>query len=705
MTFLNPLYLIALAAASIPIILHLLNLRKAKVVEFSSLAFLKEMQKSNIRRLKLRQWLLLALRTLIIIFIVLAFTRPAMRTSFSFLPGTSARSSVVILFDDSFSMDASDEGGPLFRQARTRAQEILSLLKPGDEAVLLPLSAARRSTHRFSTVTEAVRQEVQSLQPSFVHGAMADGLVAASALFEESGNINKELYIITDGQKSHFSLDRSLPSRALDPSVHTYLLTVGDRPPDNAAVTDVEVVNSVFQIDRPVTVRASVSNFGGSPVRNSLVSVFLNGTRVMQKAVDVEAGATLAVEFPITPKTEGFVQGRVELEDDALPMDNSRSFSFYVPKELRILLSPGGSRAAEFLRLALQPSDLRIFSIETMDKGRLATADFSRFDAVILVGPEDLGPALLQRLAGYVAQGGGLFLTPSPDGRLGEETRILLSALGLPPAAGFAGSIGSTAGFSSFSTIDFDHPLFQGVFEKRTDGRPPEVESPRIRAYLRLRGADSSHTVIGLGSGDPFLLDHRHGKGRVLALAVAPDLGWSDFPLKGLFLPLLHRAMFSLASREEFVIAVGAGLPFELILPSGLPIGAFLTLASTDGKELRLPVRPVTSGFAITCEGIDQPGVYTARSGTVPLRSLVVNGDPRESDLARLASAERLDFFAKLGMTRVATLGRNDDIAVSVTQGRFGMELWKYCVLAAILCALLEMLVARGPWRFARSRD
>ncbi|MBR9976556.1 MAG: BatA domain-containing protein, partial [Bacteroidetes bacterium] len=103
MTFLNPLYLIALVAAAIPIILHLLNLRKTRVIEFSTLTFLKELQRSKIRKLKIRQWLLLALRTLIIVFLVLAFTRPALRSGFGFLPGTTAKSSVVIVLDNSFS--------------------------------------------------------------------------------------------------------------------------------------------------------------------------------------------------------------------------------------------------------------------------------------------------------------------------------------------------------------------------------------------------------------------------------------------------------------------------------------------------------------------------------------------------------------------------------------------------------------------------
>jgi threonine/homoserine efflux transporter RhtA len=101
MTFLNPAILFGLLAASIPIILHFLNLRKLKKVEFSTLIFLKELQKTKIRRIKLKQWLILLLRLLIIIMLVLAFARPAIKTGFAGY--AAAKTSAVFIIDNTFS--------------------------------------------------------------------------------------------------------------------------------------------------------------------------------------------------------------------------------------------------------------------------------------------------------------------------------------------------------------------------------------------------------------------------------------------------------------------------------------------------------------------------------------------------------------------------------------------------------------------------
>ena len=116
MTFLNPLVLLGLTAAAIPVILHLLNLRKLKTVDFSTLRFIKELQKTSIRNLKTQQIILLILRTLIVICCVLAFSRPTIESSIPVI-GSHAKTSIIVILDNTLSMDVSDAGGNRFAKA------------------------------------------------------------------------------------------------------------------------------------------------------------------------------------------------------------------------------------------------------------------------------------------------------------------------------------------------------------------------------------------------------------------------------------------------------------------------------------------------------------------------------------------------------------------------------------------------------------
>jgi hypothetical protein len=92
MNFLNPFALLGLAAAGIPVLLHLLNLRKLRTIEFSTVQFLLELQQTRVRKLKMQQILLLILRTLVVLFAVFALARPTIPGSLPLLSSPKQRS-------------------------------------------------------------------------------------------------------------------------------------------------------------------------------------------------------------------------------------------------------------------------------------------------------------------------------------------------------------------------------------------------------------------------------------------------------------------------------------------------------------------------------------------------------------------------------------------------------------------------------------
>jgi hypothetical protein len=697
MTFLNPLYFIALAAAAIPILLHLLNLRKARVIEFSSLAFLKELQKSKIRKLKIRQWILLALRTLIIVFLVLSFTRPAMRSSFGFLPGTKARTSVVIILDDSFSMTASDERGQMLKQAREAVRAVLDVLEPGDEVALLRVSDAKKENVRFTEAFNAISGDLESLRPSFARVPYRDALVTAAGLINGSVNINREVYLLTDNQRSQFENTAAGGNvKMFDPGVRFFVVPFGGKPAENEAVTRVELRNAVLEKDKPVTIAATLSNNGSTPVRGGLVSVFLNGERVAQKAVDIDAGSSQSAEFTVTPRNTGFMDGFIELEDDLLPEDNKRWFSLHVPDNLRVLLAGPGGMDGTVLKLAMLASRTESnpgsVTLTETDRNALSSVALDRYDVVVLNGASQLPQPGIQRLAGWVRAGGGLLLFPDAEGDNNGFINTVLPALGLPRPAGMIGSANKNDGpVSSFGAVDFQHPIFATVFQSGAD-KKPEVESPQIKRMVRLRGDEHAQQLIGTTSGDAFLLDARLDKGRVMVCAVSPSFDWSDFAVKGVFVPLMHRSMFYLASREDDVLNVNAGQTFEAALPSHAASGA-LTLTSPSGASSRLTPRVQPSGVYVTLDRLDEPGVYTISVDNTVLRKIAVNLDEAESNLEKISDNDRAEYLRLLGVANPTILSRDVNVREAVTQVRYGVELWKYFIILALICAAAEMIV------------
>ncbi len=140
MIFLNPAVLFGLLAASIPILIHLFNLRKLKKVEFSTLRFLKELQKNKIRKIKLKQWILLALRVMIILFLVTAFARPTLKGVSIGGTTSAAKTTSVFILDNTFSMSVIDQKGSYFNQAKEAIKNLIQHLQEGDDAALILVS-------------------------------------------------------------------------------------------------------------------------------------------------------------------------------------------------------------------------------------------------------------------------------------------------------------------------------------------------------------------------------------------------------------------------------------------------------------------------------------------------------------------------------------------------------------------------------------
>jgi hypothetical protein len=705
MTFLNPFLLFGLVAASIPIILHLLNLRKLKTVEFSSLQFLKELQKTTMRRVRIRQLLLLILRTILIILIVMAFARPALKGSVGSI-SAHARSTIVILLDDSPSMAVRDENGVLFRQATAATANLLSLVKEGDELHFLLLSGARHDVS-FPPVTPAsVKEELDKLSPSLETAHFRDAFGVAAKILAESKNFNQELYVVTDAQSTQFlSGDARDTSDLFDDRVKVFLVETG-KETDNAGITAIEAGTQILARGKPVTIKASVRNFGNAPLRNSIMSVYLDGSRVVQQSIDATAFGSANPEFSITPKRRGIIEGYAQLEDDALDADGKRFFVLDIPERIAVLLVGAAPRDTRLVNLALtlggDSSLAGVFAVTQITQMQLSSVDIAKYDVLVACGVREFSSTDGDRVARFVQAGGGLALFPGDETNIQNWNTTLLAKLNIPATRAAEGSPAETGSFLSFDKIDMDHPLFLGLFEQGTAGKNarPQVESPHVYRSIKPQSNSGAHTVISLSDGSGFLMEYPAGSGRVFLWGVEAGTGWSDLPIKGIFAPLLHRSIAYLAGSRNSTSESVVGDPIKASLRlSGSVEGEAFVVRSPSGMEERiLPVSRTTSGLSLfTSSPTTETGIYTLRRGNDILHATAVNVSPNESDLRHVSNDELKTFTHASGLTddQVRRLQTSEKLEASVLESRLGIELWKYLLALAVIIALIEMAVAR----------
>ncbi len=693
-TFLNSAILLGLAAVAIPFLIHLFTRQKIKRIPFSTLRFLKELQKQQIRRLKLRQILLLILRALLILFLVLAFSRPALRTHESAAIATSAQISAVIILDNTLSMGFESEGQTRLELAKRKALEIVNQLRSGDEINLLYPQSPPVIPHEGPRYNlDSVRDLVEQTELSFSKTDYLAALALADDLLSRSTNINKEVYLIGDLQKNGFTtFADGNGARWLSNGVRFFILPVSNGGAPNLALTNLQLGNQILEKGKVVELEASVANTAAASAKNKLVHLFVNGKRVGQNAVDVEPNSTTKVGFRFVPDRVGVQSGMVMLEDDALLADNRRYFSFTIPGEISALMIGGQPGDFYFLNLALQPEKevATYFRIKNILYKDFSAQNLNDYAVVILSNLPRLESSEGQAIQNFLAAGGGLMVLLGPNVDIRAYNENLHRKLNLPTLTYSFASRGDEQ-FLSFGKIDFSHPIFKDVFEDEKN-----VDSPHFRFAIEVGAGKAIDKIIEFSNSSPFLFEAGYQKGRILYFTSGASSDWSDLAFRGIFAPLINRSVSYLAratnsQNEEFII--GEEISYS---PEGHFQNPNLVIEKPDGGQVQIKPEISQGKYWVRFNGTALPGVYKLFSEQTLVTQWAVNFDPAETDLA---AAEADDLKELVETKEVFVISESDNIAQKLSESRFGRELWKYFAAAALMVLLLEMLLFRekGP--------
>jgi len=205
-SFLAPIFLWALSAALVPLILHMMQRRRIITIPFSTVRFLKLAQKKSANRIRMENILLWLLRTLLMIFIALAFAAPVFRTSsFSNLLSTSRRD-ISIVWDASYSMGYVSGQKNVWDESQNAVCAIIESLRSGDRVSLfLADDSGTALVEQPSSDRKMVLDIAKAQKPRNSASQILPALQAAYDSLAGSDRSEKEIFIISDGQNLPWS--------------------------------------------------------------------------------------------------------------------------------------------------------------------------------------------------------------------------------------------------------------------------------------------------------------------------------------------------------------------------------------------------------------------------------------------------------------------------------------------------------------------
>ncbi len=707
MTFLNPAILFGLLAVSVPILIHLFNLRKVQRMEFSTLMFIKELQKTKLKRIKLKQLILLALRCLAIIFLVIAFSKPV----FEGIAGDSSGQKTVLIFlDDSFSMNVKDESGTYFDRAKSMIESILKNYKENDEVYFIPTSVAKMKNKRiYYEDFQEIIDSTKSMKPVFKSASMDEIVLMANEILSKSKNIAREVYVISDFQIGNFSVNESAGEREAFQNTNLYLINIGDREANNLSVDDFEVISKIIDKDRTAKVKVNLSNHNKFNVSNKVLNLYIDGNKVSERVTDAGSLSKKDVEFEFKPLRTGSIAGYIELaqndpSEDEILEDNRMYFTLYIPEEFNVLMVGSNPEDSRFIEAALASAEEMLSdSVAVREKfvkveNSSTLGNLSSYDLVFITGKNSFSEDEAMSLKNYIEGGRGAFIFPGENIDVGNYNDVLLSKFSIARISGRQNSSPQPDGTGlAFERLDFEHPLLSEVFKNEQlsiTSDNANLESPGIRSYYEIIKDDGANSIITLNYKKDFLAESQAGDGKLILSSVPANLSFSDFPLKSLFAPLIIRSVFYLGNSFDYkknytvgniniINTRNLGPADKVVIPSG---------ASHEFNENII----TADYFALPYDGYSSTaGIYTLIDSIGNSFLFALNKSSEESILEKLNDGEITSFFNSRGYENAGIITEAGELQVKINEARFGKDLSIFFLMAAIACVAAEIILSK----------
>jgi len=704
--FLTPIFLASLATAGIPVVIQLIHRRRAPRVWFSTLRFLLVASRRTARRRQLQNILLLILRGLLLFLLTSACF------NHNLILGLAGKGPVaaVLVLDNSLSMGCLHEGTSRFERAKELAASILANLETPDSCTLILASGAgAREPAVLSHDLERIGLRIEASRVSFERSDLPSALAKAEGLLGNSTAPAKEIHLLTDMQEVSWPAPVGQGKRRSTGTAPIVLLDLSRPDFSNQAVIGVKVDSPRPVVGSTAVIKVRIHNSNDS-AHTGTVRLFVGGSKQEERGFTAPAHASCEVAFDYRLKEAGLIIGRLELEADSLGGDNIRHFTMQVYPRIEVLVVGEEQGSVPFLdntfyllralgALAEDASDAPIHA-QQIELSELSQTQLDKYACVMLADVGTVGEPEAERLSSYVYRGGGLVVFAgerSSKGKLGALLEELFAPHDPPLSLGY--EKGSTDGKDSFwglADIGFEHPLFapfkdepRSLFE---DVHVYRFVAVRTRADAGLTIPASLHRP-GEEIKWPFVIQASLGQGKAVLFTTTCDTRWGNFPLKNLYLPLMHQLCYHLCRSGSKTLEQLAGRPVKFSFPHWRDRTFTVEVTAPQGWTQEVSSSFSNSSNQAVFEETHETGIYryVVNGPDREEGVFIIGADPEEADL-RPISEQRLRSL--LGSRRIIRARRAGELEAVVSRLRQGYQLNHIMFFSVLAIALAECFLA-----------
>ncbi len=639
MQFQHPEILYFLFLLVIPILVHLFQLRKFKTEYFTNVKFLKELALQTRKSSKLKKYLLLATRMLLLAFLILAFAKPFFKAK----DHKDATNELYIVLDNSFSMQAKGKKGELLKRA------VQDLLEHTPENANFSLITC--SDNYWNTDIKSIQKELQNLKYSACPFQLEQLLAKIKA---HKSAFQKDIVVITDAVGLNANdLKKSNENENL------YFILPEAEKTNNLAIDSVfinQTMDNFYEIG--VKLDAYGDDFKDIPI------ALYNKNKLIAKTLVNFETKSKVVNFTI-PKED--FHGYVSISDNSLEYDNTYHFSLSKPEKSNVI-SIGDLEKSDFLTRIYTASEFNYsnYSLQSLDYNLL-----DKQDAIVLNELKEIPQALQTTLKSFVEKGGNVVVIPSAESSLTNMNVFLATIGGIQYKA-----TGSTE--KLIAKINFSHPLFSSVFEKKITN----FQYPKTKVSFEI--SNSSPMVLGYSDQSAFLSAIQNGIASVYVFAAPINISNSNFQNSPLIVPAFYNMGQNAQKAGITALIIGESKPFVI----ETKIGKDEIVNVKNDQESFIPMQQILNNkVKITCN--DNPkmaGNFNVFNRNQLIKSISFNYNRTESNLENINTGAISDF---------KEINNVNSIFDTLQANRADNQIWKWFLLLTLLFVALEILIQK----------
>ena len=659
----NPENLYFLFAIAIPILIHLLNLRKHKTIYFSSIRFLKNIKEHHHQKSKLKNILLLISRILALSFLIIAFCKPHIPSDDS----TNTKN-VFIYIDNSQSMDIDFGKGNLLNKAKEKAKKI-SESYPKEQVFYL-ITNDFFAINNNSYDMKLLSNQIDKITSTPKTKSINDILSKINSL-----GSNNHLYFISDMQTNSAKI-----SELQEDSNKISLIRLENKILPNLSIDSCFISSPIFISENEIKINVKISNNGNKDITDEVIFLNIDNKQKSQQYINLEAGNVKEIFFRFLTENKDIINGEFKLNDSHITYDNRLFFTLNKSKKIKTCMIYDDSNNKSFNHLFQE--DTLLFEYTEFDITNINYNILLEQNFIILDGVENLNSGLVSSLNNFVDNGNTLLIIPPK--KINKISRYNQKLKSLRVNS-ISGEIKSQFKINKF---DFDHPLYKNVFSEEIK----LIDYPSSFKSFKINNNISNTKIIKLENNNTFLTSYNKNNGFVFQFSSPLDSLHNNFTQHALFVPTLINIAISSIQIDApyYTLKSNQNIKYK---------NKNINKADIRIKGYDLDFIPTIKGssgnYTINVHNqINNHGIYNLEKNNEILNKIAFNYCRTESNLSSLSISE-LKRILKNNENVDILSSENNKLISNIKEKQLGKELWKIAIMLSLLFFAIEILIIK----------